>query len=160
MRPRPFAHRLLALVMGVLALQLTLRGGSPACSVPTGAEHAALVAPTAGGPELAGHASMAVMAHGHAESGGVVAQLPMGRQQRATPTETSASDAPAPVPVHCPMLPMSGGCVTQACAAASLTLGTVMPGLMAANVAGEPGWAATLSGLTRSILPDVPPPKV
>ena len=130
MPTRPLAHRLLALVMGVLALQLTLWGASPSCAT----------------PPWSGRAMEHDGAHG-------VRHADLGDAARGTPDGVSS---PAP---GCQMPAAIGGCTTSICATVTAALTAPIVGASTMMVDAAATWPLSLHAPTRPLVPDVPPPK-
>ena len=137
-------RRAVALLMGVLALQLSLWGMVPACVFTMG---------------TAGHGTMSDL--------GPMAPMP-GSAHVATsasaPSASATSDLLPPGPdhpagPHCPAVPLTSGCVAGACATIPpLPTSVATIGIQAAT-ADRPGPAADLIAVGRDVAPDVPPPK-
>ena len=148
MRLRPLAHRLLALVMGVLALQLTLWEADPACA--TGS--------TTTAPAF-GRAAAAAAGHGAAGHGGAHAIRHAAAADAAGSTAAGASapeSAPAP---DCQMPAAIGGCTASMCATVAPALGVLIVGASTVTVDAAAAWPPSVHAPTRPLVPDVPPPK-
>ena len=157
MSARPLTHRLFALLMGVLALRLTLWGASVACATPAwmaaslGNAPAMAVAAMAVG-EPGARAGMAGMQHDHVQGAHRTPTVAVADGS----SEAAATPAPAP---DCPMGLAATDCGASLCATVPPAVGAQVAAASPARVVGPVTWSLDLHGPTRSLAPDVPPPK-